>query len=76
MHQILWEVLSDYIDSKLSDYKRLLPQEAIDGPSELILLSSMPLSQLTVVNDQQHTLTADQFETIFLITSSMPQINF
>ena len=59
------EVLSDYIDSKLSDYKRLLPQEAIDGPSELILLSSMPLSQLTVVNDQQHTLAADQFETIF-----------
>jgi Exopolyphosphatase len=43
------EVLSDYIDSKLSDYKRLLPQEAVDGPSELILLSSMPLSQLTVV---------------------------
>lgn len=59
------EVLSDYIDSKLSDYKRLLPQEAIEGPSELILLSSMPLNQLTVKNEQHHTLTDDQFEAIF-----------
>lgn len=59
------EVLSDYIDSKLSDYKRQLPQEAIDGPSELILLSSMPLSQLTISGKNRHTLTADQFEEIF-----------
>ncbi|WP_203649703.1 Ppx/GppA phosphatase family protein [Secundilactobacillus yichangensis] len=59
------EVLSDYIDSKLSDYKRQLPQEAIDGPSELILLSSMPLSQLTISGQNHHTLTADQFEEIF-----------
>lgn len=59
------EVLSDYIGSKLSDYKRLLPQEAIDGPSNLILLSSMPLSQLTIENEQHHTLTAKQFDTLF-----------
>ncbi|GAX00994.1 Ppx/GppA phosphatase family protein [Secundilactobacillus silagei] len=59
------EVLSDYIDSKLSDYKRLLPKEAIDGPSDLILLSSMPLSQMTFKEAHHHTLTAEQFETIF-----------
>ncbi|MTV82477.1 exopolyphosphatase [Secundilactobacillus folii] len=59
------EVLRDYIDSKLADYQRLLPQEAIDGPSEVILLGAMPLSSLTIEGEHHNTLTADEFDSIF-----------
>lgn len=59
------EVLRDYIDSKLTDVSQLLPSEAIAGPSEVILLGSMPLSHLTLNTTQQATLSIDEFDALF-----------
>lgn len=59
------EVLRDYIDSKLADYSQLQPQEAVSGPSEIILLGSMPLSHLTLENEHRNTLSASEFDTLF-----------
>lgn len=58
-------ILRDYIDSKMADYSRMLPPEALSGPSELILLGAMPLSHLMDENDRQHTLTASEFDDVF-----------
>lgn len=57
------EILNDYIDSKLADFMRLLPAKAVAGPSKVILLGTMPLSQVRV--DRRRTVPIEQFEKLF-----------
>ncbi|ANZ62487.1 exopolyphosphatase [Secundilactobacillus paracollinoides] len=58
------EVLNDYIESKLTNFSRITPREAISGPSEVILLGTMPLSHL-VSNEHKGRLSIKEFERLF-----------